>query len=150
MRKFRTFLAMALCAIMTCWGTTTAFASETNALESENKAIQDVSARAAGNLLYSDSKSVPSGSSSATTVTINTSEGNFDGDFYVGIIGNSGATYNVTMRAANGTTYTGVVTSGGSAVHIASMAYAKAGTYTFTFQTWNGSNGDSAMVWIYD
>ncbi|MBS5857886.1 MAG: hypothetical protein KIC60_05310 [Clostridium sp.] len=150
MKKTRRFLAMALCAIMTCFGTTTAFAAENNALSSENATTQDVSTRAVGDILYSKNQPVPSGSEASTTITINTAEGNFDGDFFVGVIGNSGATYNVTMTTPKNKTYTGMVSSGGSAVHIASIPYAEKGLYTFTFKTWNGSSGDDAIVWIYD
>ena len=54
------------------------------------------------------------------------------------------------MTTPNNKTYAGMVSSGGSAVHIASIPYADKGTYTFTFKTWNGSSGDDAIVWIYD
>lgn len=97
-------------------------------------------------LLYSEGKSVKV----STTVTITTEETNKNAEFYVGVIGNTGVSYYVTMTAANGTQYGAVVKGDNGLVKIATMTSAKAGTYKFYFYTASGvTTYGSAMAQIY-
>ncbi len=97
-------------------------------------------------LLYSEGKSVKV----STTVTITTEETNRNAQFYVGVIGNTGVSYYVTMTAANGTQYGAVVKGDNGLVKIATMTSAKAGTYKFYFYTASGvTTYGSAMAQIY-
>lgn len=92
--------------------------------------------RSVGAVLYSDSADLVN----STTISIYMSSGNWSTDFLVAITGNAGAVYEVDMTTPSGSTYSALVTSGtGYFTHIATMAYAGKGTYTFQIYRLTGS-----------
>ena len=66
-------------------------------------------------LLYSKGKSI----NVSTSFTITTEEVNWNADFYVGVIGNTGVTYYVTMTTPNNISYQATVVGDGGLVKIA-------------------------------
>ena len=154
-KNFKTIFAMLMACILCLAGSVNAFASndletkevlsvEESQIESE---IDTQNTRAAGNLLYADSASI----SSRRTITITTDEGNWDANFYVGVIGNTGDEYYVCMTDATGETCIATAVGDGGLVNIKNMTYAKKGTYTFYFECYGSPSGTgTAMVQIFD
>ena len=98
--------------------------------------IPDEPDRSVGAVLYSDSADLIN----STTIYIYMSSGNWSTDFLVAITGNAGAMYEVDMITPSGTTYPCTVTAGtGYFTHIATLAYAGKGTYTFHIYRISGS-----------
>lgn len=140
---FKRFSALMLVCILCISSSVVAFA----ATEEENIAPIDTTS-SVGQLLYSKTKTLSTGSGS---ISITTSEGNWDADFSVTVTGNSSGSYHVTMTDANGTSHDMGTISGGGAGTYCNMTYAKAGTYTFYITQVTGSNTSVlAVANIYD
>ena len=94
--------------------------------------------RAVGDVLYAGSASF----TNSVTITLNMGQGNWSADFLVIVMGNAGARYMVELTTPSGSTHTAYVTSGtGVFTNMATLVYASAGTYTFTFTRISGNAG---------
>ena len=104
--------------------------------------------RSIGAVLYSDSANFVN----STTIYINMTSGNWSADFLVAITGNAGEIYEVEMITPSGSSYSCTVTAGtGYFTHLATLAYAGTGTYTFYIYRVSGSaNTAHALVEICD
>jgi hypothetical protein len=135
---FAMFLVICLCTMMSA----TAFAAEEKVPE------ENVASNSVGSILYSASAYF----TKSTTLTITMTKGNWDADFLVTVIGNSGATYEVDMTTPSGTVYTSFITGGsGTFTNMKTLTYASKGTYTFKFTLLAGSEvSANALVEICD
>lgn len=88
----------------------------------------------------------------STTITLNLSKVHWSVDIYVGVLGNTGARYEVVLTEPDGTQYTSYITGGPNNISLfSSMVYSQTGNYKFKFTRLSGSSiAASAIVEFQD